>query len=1458
MKRLKFPLPQLALSLALLTLSLIGFQARATDIANTPLIVSSPNAIQANIFYVLDDSGSMSWDFVPDNVGGYWGASDTSSSKQNSCRTNSTLPSSTNSGSYGGNCCQGASTSNNYSACWSYSAPFSNAGHPPFLASTFNGMAYNPAVRYLPPVDASGNTYPSQTSWTAVRIDYFQVQNSFTIDLTKQFPDLAWCTDSTYTDCLRNSNYVLPGTVNGKNYSTAWVTTATGTGLTVSGSPDNPTVSASAVALGPHYYVITPGEYCTTSALRKCQTTQTSAYNVPAYVRWCDSAADASAAAPAIGTCQATRTVAFPYARYPTRFFTAGTAGTPAVSAVPATASFNVSTSGCSNSKKAGFSTFTIGSTDLFGGVSTPLESSSSNLASDIATNITNKKAVNGGYSATSSGSTVTITAPVSSGNFSTTATLTRAATSNSSCSILPTTPTLNFTGYVAAQAAVPATNGSFPGSFTRVDITPGTTSSPNTFPKAATRTDCVALGSTATACTYAEEMTNFANWWTYYHTRMQATKSAIMRAFAGVGSNRRVGYMSIDNNTGADFINLGTFQNSTTAPVSTQRTDWYNKIIKAYPSSGTPLRVTLAKAGRLYGGRLNGTTLNGSTVQDPMLYACQKNFTILSTDGFWNDSSTPTQLDGVTAMGDQDGALARPMYDGTATPNTLADVAAYYYNTDLRTGTDGSAACTSGTSGLDVCGNNQTYSKQNMVTFTLGLGISGYMKFDPNYATQTSGDYFAIKNGSTANPAADVCSWQASGPCNWPVPLADTLTAVDDLWHAAVNGGGSYYSASDPTSLDRGLTKALSTIDQTTGAAAAAATSNPNITSTDNAIYLTSFTSGTWSGEIVARTIDPATGNIVAGAATWTAASQLDANASRTIYMFSATASNKLKPFSWSTMTATEQGYFSQTAISSGTTALSQFCNGGAFCLSSSDQATASGQNLVNFLAGTRTFEGDVTDVTKYYRARSHVLGDIVNAESVFVGHAAGYSYTDAGYAAFKSSTAIQTRQRMLYAASNDGMLHAFNADTGAEVWAYVPTAVLPKLFLLADKQYSSQHRYFVDATPMVQDVYIGGQWRTILVGGLGAGGTAYYALDITDPNNPVGLWEYTDANLGNTFGTPEIGKLTDGTWAVFFGSGYNNVGDGVGRLYVLNAATGALIRTISTGVGSTGTPSGLAQIRAWVNNANIDNTVQRVYGGDTLGNVWRLDVNNNVGAPGYDAQQLASLRTAGGTGGNAQPITTRPELYNVNGVAVVYIGTGRYLGTTDYTNTDVQSIYAIKDDLSATAYLGNPRDASAKFVQQTLTDSTCPSGSAFCTAGTLVRTNTNPQPVDWTVNGGWYVDLPRSAERVNTDPQVVLGTLVVTSNVITNSDACRVGGYSFVNYFDAATGAAVANTNGLVSVFLGDALSTRTTPFSLPNGNVIGGQQLSSGAENFGTIPTYSNALNTRRVSWRDLNSN
>jgi len=1200
----------------------------------------------------------------------------------------------------------------------------------------------------------------------------------------------------------------------------------------------------------------------------------------------------------------------------------------------------------------------------------------------------------------------------------------------------------------------------------------------------------------------------NFANWYSYYRTRMLMMKTAAGQAFKAIDNHYRVGFMAINSNSA--FLNPDTFEN-------TQKTSWYTKLYGMSASGSTPLRAALSKAGRFFAGELS---LSGVTVNDPVQYSCQQNFSILSTDGYWN-TGAGFQVDGSSAVGNQDGSAPRPYFDGAVTTilkstsqltqtqvqvsqstsqiqsrttqiqqqtsrlqkrtksfgvwgswsnvssctvsstvqcqytawsswsnassctavaqspgptsytvgtavqcqttdtgwvaassctpgssngktvacqtlttgpalvdsctpqnassgnswtaticspstvsgptgvqscspvtassannytattcntvttgptavasctaqepdasnnwttttcdtsvsggtsDTLADIAQYYYMTDLRS--SALSNCTGALGGsTDVCANNvpstgqDGASWQHMTLFTLGLGASGRMIFSPTYLSDGSGDYFSVKNGLAANPPS-VCSWQASGSgaCNWPFPgMANAsdgkIENIDDLWHAAVNGRGTYFSATNPSSLSTGITNALSGVSARFGASASATTSNPNVTSGDNFVFSTSFTTQEWTGQLVRQQINLSTGTLPAYVPTdtstydWEAQSLLDAKpyASRTIYFNNA---GTLTPFLWTNLTGAEQAYFSSGNIST----LSQFCATGATCLSAQDQTNAAGENLVNFLRGDRGNEGGAADTAKYYRLRAHVLGDMVNAAAVYV-KGSLYEYADSGYSDFVAANA--TRQSMVYVAANDGMLHAFRGDTGAESWAYIPSLVMPNLYKLADKNYANLHQYFVDGTPTVGDICVSAcatnnaVWKTILVGGLRGGGHGYYALDITNPATPALLWEYTDANMGYTYGNPVITKLADAshTWVVLLTSGYNNIGDGVGRLYVLNAASGALIRSISTGVGSAATPSGLARINAWADHAMVDNTALRVYGGDLLGNVWRFDINGNVGAAGYDAQLLANLTDAAG---NPQPVTGKPELGDVKGVAMVYVGTGRYLGVTDQSDTSQQSFYGIKDSLAAnttadTAVFGHPRDSTCSaavtancFVQQVQAIDTCPSGmpSSVCAQGESVRTSTNTA-VDLTTKNGWFVDLPDAGERANTDPLLVFGTLVFNSN-IPAVDACSMGGYSYWYFLDYRTGgflspAAIPITggstasSGVVGQKLGNAIASSPVFVKLPSDTGIGGgagggygdvyTRLSDGTNIANSLLIDPTAMSARKLSWREL---
>jgi type IV pilus assembly protein PilY1 len=499
-------------------------------------------------------------------------------------------------------------------------------------------------------------------------------------------------------------------------------------------------------------------------------------------------------------------------------------------------------------------------------------------------------------------------------------------------------------------------------------------------------------------------------------------------------------------------------------------------------------------------------------------------------------------------------------------------------------------------------------------------------------------------------------------------------------------------------------------------------------------------------------------------------------------------------------------------------------------------------------------------------------VLGDIVTAQPQYVG-APDKAYVDTGYSAFK--TAHANRQDMVYVAANDGMLHAFNATNGNEEWAYIPSLVLPRMYTLADKSYADKHQYFVEGTPAIGDVYVGGVWKTILVGGLNGGGTGYYALDITDPLNPVYLWEFTDNNMGYTFGNPQITKLDTGAWVVLVTSGYNNcprlattaqqncvksgVGDGLGRLYVLNAGDGSQLTTaISTAVGSVTAPSGLSKIIAQV-DANYVTT--RVYGGDLLGNLWRF----TLGSAGYGKQLLATFLDSSG---NAQPITARPQVTTYLAKPIVYVGTGRYLGTTDVNSSFQQSFYAVRDSLGASSQ-GNPRSSST-FISLTAISDICPPGTSvdICDPGTVIR-KVMPNGTGSSASlssgafDGWYLDFPAgTGEQSFTDPKLSGGTLGFSTNVPTSStsEVCGMSNASepvALEYqLDYLTGGAVGNNAGIVATYLGTGIFTAPSIQDFGRGGGTNFEYRGSDGQQIKKKRRSNLSGNTtKRVSWREL---
>lgn len=918
-------------------------------------------------------------------------------------------------------------------------------------------------------------------------------------------------------------------------------------------------------------------------------------------------------------------------------------------------------------------------------------------------------------------------------------------------------------------------------------------------FPKAAGRTDCA--GST---CTYDEEIQNFANWFSYYRTRIQTAKTTLGLAFSVLNDKSRVGFATINDNnsnpntTARNFVPLSDFDHA-------HKKTWYSEVYAVDPLGGTPLVAALDRAGKYY---QNGK-MQGSSAPDPVVLACTPNYTILSTDGYWNgtnpsvgnnDKTVPTLPEPVYTDPDSGGPVndpyaGAPLVSGQPFPapfqegsdsasNSLADVAMKYWITDLRPTMENKV----------VSNRFDPATWQHMTTYTIGLGASGTVSSVP------------------------------TGTDGWPKPVKDTATAIDDLWHAALNGHGQYFNTGDPLVLQNALSSILNDILNRTAAAAAVAVSNPNVRSGDNTAFASNYNSGAWYGDLEAFSIDLVTGQL-SSTPLWSSQALLDAKpfADRRIGTFSGSAG---------------------VAFSAGAGGLDA---ARLARLDSPLSPPGPGDHaaVLNYLRGDRSKEGDGSDANRPYRPRVHVLGDIVDAEAVYVTPPRG-GYSDNGYSAFKAGAAA-TRAKVVYQGANDGMLHAFDATNGSELWAYVPGLLLDTdlsstetstsaLVGLTQQPLHYQHRYYVNGTPISGDVDLNNtsafqptpptpDWATVLVGSLGKGGRGYYALNVTNPaavsDADVAakvMWEFPNAatpaavrnNIGYSYGTPVLVKTRAAGWVALVTSGYNNGadtgGDGQGHLYVLDVRTGAVLADLATGKGSSATPSGLARISAFVTHPGIDDTVEAVYGGDLLGNVWRFDLSDALMA-NWSVNLLATLVDK--DNGKPQPITAAPDLGIVDGKRMIYIGTGQYLGAADIPGSpgenasakQRQSFYGLYDDLTPAPTIAPLR---TNLVAQTPV-----------AAGGYINVTTNP--VDLAVKKGWVLDFAStSGERSYTNPVLSQGILAFTTNTPSN-DPCMPGGSSNLYFLNYATGGAIPN---LLSRYIGPVLSSRPQLIVLASG--------------------------------------
>lgn len=673
--------------------------------------------------------------------------------------------------------------------------------------------------------------------------------------------------------------------------------------------------------------------------------------------------------------------------------------------------------------------------------------------------------------------------------------------------------------------------------------------------------------------------------------------------------------------------------------------------------------------------------------------------------------------------------------------------------------------------------------------------------------AAKTAGvETYIIGLGAGVSPAAN------------PMAAA-TLTAM-----AIAGGTGTYFAANSPQDVTNDLNIIITTILKATQSTASAAVNSTGL-NTNSVVYQSQFnTSDTyqdWTGNLFAYPVSPVTGVVNMSSPLWSAQAELDTQtaASRVIATWDPVAGHGI-PFEWTTGTPTS-GIGATTLMGQDLESFTQ---------------DPSGSDVLAYLRGSTAQEQRNGG---QFRNRAHLLGDIVDSSPLYVGPPSSFNGA-ASYVAFAQANV--TRPGVIYVGANDGMLHAFDALTGLERFAYIPRGGYANLVKLASPYYNAQHQFYVNGSPQASDVqYSDNTWHTVLVGVQAQGGNSVYALDVTYPNTLTSeaalasavLWEYTDPDMGYGFSTPALAPTAAG-WTVFVGNGYNSTNQKP-VLYAINPQTGATMRKLDlcaslvTNVCNMSASNGLSSVIA-VNtsgqgfaNANV------VYAGDLQGNLWRVDTSN-ANPNLWTVTVLFQARDS--VLGNPQPITTAPiASLNPNYPqalgTMVYFVTGQLLGTPDLSTTQLQTAYGIYDPqtgftppLTRGTVPSSPAGSylsSTGFVEQTV------SIPASNPNALVVSSNAASFPT----NKGWWVDLTQeTGQRGVTDPRLQTGgeLTFTTYQPVFNTNTCTENGSSYLYVLNYATGGSFTSPQFDLN---GDGVINQSDLVTIPNplspGNTI-----------------------------------
>jgi type IV pilus assembly protein PilY1 len=711
------------------------------------------------------------------------------------------------------------------------------------------------------------------------------------------------------------------------------------------------------------------------------------------------------------------------------------------------------------------------------------------------------------------------------------------------------------------------------------------------------------------------------------------------------------------------------------------------------------------------------------------------------------------------------------------------------------------------------------------------------------NYTgNRTSTRTFTPQTNSTAAALLKAPLWYAAkwGGFRDKATDANHWPDVENKWDSQGTGTpDNYFLVRNALGLQKALESAFSSIKEGATSSGGVAVSSNTFGANDTLAFTTHYNPLDWSGELRAVKLLPISGTNPngIGAEIWKASTHLPAAEHRKIFTRSDTAATTIpstgKEFLWANLNPAQQ------------TALT-------------DNNTLVGQNVLNYIRGSAAQE--ISQGGKY-RDRTRI------------------DHAPSPLADSPSNTPYYVKDtKTVYLGANDGMLHAFDATNGQELFAYIPSALIPKLPALTRPGYA--HAYYVDGEIAITTrAQAGGNY---LVSALGRGGKGLFGLDVSDPANFTAAqvkWEINGAappaqcgtqpdldNMGVVLGSPVIATLNDGNLYALVGNGYNSCYDRA-SLYIINIKTGTIARRLdlSNGSGGLSTPAVL--------DKDGDGKADIAYAGDLQGQLWRFDLSApdpgdwSISFGGTNKPMFAAKNSSG----TAQPITAPPTIA-INDAVIpaqtfVIFGTGRYISPSDKSDQQIQSWYGLIDS-------GNNSITRSELIERKFNAS----GSGTLPDGTATSLRAVEQQTDLgDINNkrGWYIDFNLAGdkgERVVSSALIVhapQGTVAEIPSIIpVDNDPCAAGGRGYINFVNAFTGSRVEfafmDITGDGIVDSKDVMADGKYPSSIDlqvgmpgNLNLVSAQNVTSGTN--GKISSVAKGLgdprHRGRVSWREI---